>query len=289
MISEEKKTKQCLIDCEYIIVEEKKVECCKVEDQNDIGYEEVKMLMSVKAKKETEIIEDKIECEIIEDRKVDYYELTEDKKDEEFSRNGLKYEEIKKLLSIILKKEEDKYLSEKNGVEYEEIKKLMYVITKKEYSKYGLEYDEIIEEKIECCRIEEKNDELIRNSMLNIAKKDDEIIDDKKVEDIRMLKSSRKLVLPKRILKVIARERGVKNYENLPKSELIKEINKLKAAKELKKITFEKYKGDDLELKRKDIRESFRVKKKKKILLGKKKDVLKRLARKQKKRKQKNT
>ena len=56
--------------------------------------------------------------------------------------------------------------------------------------------------------------------MSNIAKKDDEIIDDKKVEDIRMSKSSRRLVLSKRILKVIARERGFKNYENLPKSEL---------------------------------------------------------------------
>ena len=73
----------------------------------------------------------------------------------------------------------------------------------------------IIEEKIECCIIEEKNDELIRKLMVNIAKKDDEIIDDKKVEDIKMPKSSRRLVLPRRILKVIARERGVKNYENL--------------------------------------------------------------------------
>ena len=47
-----------------------------------------------------------------------------------------------------------------------------------------------------------------------------------------MLKSSRRLVLPKRILKANARERGVKNYENLSKSDLVKEINKLKAAKE---------------------------------------------------------
>ena len=54
-------------------------------------------------------------------------------------------------MDIVLKKEEDKYLSEKNGLEYEEIKKLMHVIRKKEYSKYCLEYDEIIEEKIECC------------------------------------------------------------------------------------------------------------------------------------------
>ena len=45
------------------------------------------MLLSVKAKKGIEIIEDRIECEIIEDRKVDYYELIEDKKGEEFRLN----------------------------------------------------------------------------------------------------------------------------------------------------------------------------------------------------------
>ena len=73
------KTKLYLIDDEQIIGEEKKrlwiysswrrkVECCKVEDQNDLEYEG--------------IIEEKIECEIIEDKKVDYYE------------------EIRKLLSV---------------------------------------------------------------------------------------------------------------------------------------------------------------------------------------------
>ena len=85
--------------------------------------------------------------------------------------------------------------------------------------------------------------------MLSIVKNDVEIIDDKKVEDIRMSKSSRRLVLPKRILKVIARERGVKNYENLTKSELIKEANKLKPLKknDFESIIFEKYlKKDEL-------------------------------------------
>ena len=83
--------------------------------------------------------------------------------------------------------------------------------------------------------------------MLNTTKKDAEIIDGKKVEDIKMPKSSRRLLLPKRILKVIARERGVKNHENLLKSKLIKEINKLKPAKEPKSIVFEKYpKKDEL-------------------------------------------
>ena len=46
---------------------------------------------------------------------------------------------------------------------------------------------------------------------------------------------------------MIARERGVKNYENLSKSRLIREINKLKPSKGLKKVisskiaTFKKY------------------------------------------------
>ena len=76
--------------------------------------------------------------------------------------------------------------------------------------------------------------------------------------------------MPKRILKVTARERGVKNYQNLSKSELIKEINKLKPAKETKNIVFEKYPKKD-ELKRKNIRKSFRVKKESKDIIGKEK------------------
>ena len=106
--------------------------------------------------------------------------------------------------------------------------------------------------------------------MFITTKKDAEIIDGKKVEDINMLKSSRRLVLPKRILKVIARERGVKNYENLSKSELIKEISKLKPAKEPNNIVFEKYAKKDA-LKRKEIRKSFRVKKESKYITGKEK------------------
>ena len=73
IIGEEKE-----FDCEYVVVNEKKVECCKVEDQNDIEYEE--------------IIEEKIEYELIEDKKVDYYE------------------EIKKLLYVKSKKECREYI-----------------------------------------------------------------------------------------------------------------------------------------------------------------------------------
>ena len=84
-----------------------------------------------------------------------------------------------------------------------------------------------------------------------------------------MPKPSRRLDLPKRILKV-------KNYENLTVSELIKEINRLEPIKKSKKIAFEKYKGDDIELKRRDIRKSFRLKKENKDIIGKK-EVLRKL------------
>ena len=109
------------------------------------------------------------------------------------------------------KKVEGQKMMKQNGLEYEEIKTLMSIITQKEV--------EIIEEKIECCEIKEKEVELIKKLMSITTKKDAEIIEDKKVEDIKMPKSSRRLVLPKKILKVIAREGGVKNYENLTKRE----------------------------------------------------------------------
>ena len=72
--------------------------------------------------------------------------------------------------------------------------------------------------------------------------------------------TSRKLILPKRILREIARQRGVKEYENLPKRTLIEEINKLEPLKESKEIKFEKYNGDNLELKGKDIRKNLKKK-----------------------------
>ena len=107
----------------------------------------------------------------------------------------------------------------------------------------------------------------------------------------------------------IARKIGVKNYEHLSRIKLVKEIDKLEPPKESKKkkitsslllkgkknigfkpkkkkkkskkepvkiskkIKFEKYKGDDVELKGKDIRKSFRLKKEKKDILGKKRGI----------------
>ena len=84
----------------------------------------------------------------------------------------------------------------------------------------------IEDQKVELIEIEDQKDKVIKYS-----------------EDINMLKSSRnesdeikKLNLSKKELKVIARERGVKNYENLSKIKLIREINKLKPSKGPKKI-----------------------------------------------------
>ena len=168
-----------------------------------------------------ELVNDQIieSCEIFEDQKVEFCELIEnhdakiiesceiieDQKVEKFSKNGLKQEEIKKLLSIILKKEVNKYLSSKHGLEYDEIKKLMLVITKKECSKYGIEYNELIEGHYQ-----------------------------KADEDIKIPKSSKnesdkikELGLTMEELKSIARKIGVKNYENLSRIELDKEIKKL--------------------------------------------------------------
>ena len=127
---------------------------------------------------------------------------------------------------------------------------------------------EIIEDqKVECCEliedqkvhyyglINDQKDELIENvesSELIDDQKDEcceiiehkkvEIIRHQKVEDINMLKSSRKesdkikgLGLTMKELKAIARKRGVKNHENLSKIRLVGETDKLEPSKELKK------------------------------------------------------
>ena len=69
--------------------------------------------------------------------------------------------------------------------------------------------------------------------------RDDEIIKHQKVEDIKMLKSSKnesdkikELGLTIEELKSIARKRGIKNNENFSRIELVKEIDKLEPSKE---------------------------------------------------------
>ena len=109
-----------------------------------------------------------------------------------------------------------------------------------------VEYCEIIEDKkVEYCKITE--DQKV------------EIIEDQKVEDINMLKSSviefdtiRKVDLTEHELRVITVLRGVKNYENLSKSSLIKQINKIELSEESKKIK----KNPEI-----DTKKSFRLKK----------------------------
>ena len=97
----------------------------------------------------------------------------------------------------------------------------MLVITKKECSKYGIEYNELIKDQFQ---------------------KADEIIKHQKVEDTKMPKSSKnesdkikELGLTMEELKSVARKTGVKNYENLSRIELVKEIDKLEPPKKTKK------------------------------------------------------
>ena len=72
--------------------------------------------------------------------------------------------------------------------------------------------------------------------------KDDEITKHQKVEDIKMPKSSKnesdkikELGLTMEELKSIASKIGIKNYVNLSRIELVKEIDKLEPSKESKK------------------------------------------------------
>ena len=71
---------------------------------------------------------------------------------------------------------------------------------------------------------------------------ENKVIEHQKVEDINMLKSSKnesdkikELGLTMEELKSIARKIGSKNYENLSRIELVKEIDKLVPPKESKK------------------------------------------------------
>ena len=126
----------------------------------------------------------------------------------------------------------------------------MLAITKKECSKYGIEYNEIIKDQYQ---------------------KADEITKHQKVEDIKMPKSSKnesdkikELGLTMEELKSIAREIGIKNYGNLSRIELVKEIDKLEPPKESKKkkITSSlllKGKKMDLSLKKENLKKTFTI------------------------------
>ena len=73
----------------------------------------------------------------------------------------------------------------------------------------------------------------------HFKQKADEIIKHQKAEDVKMPKLSKnesdkvkELELTMEELKSIARKIGIKNYENLSKIELVKEIDKLEPSKE---------------------------------------------------------
>ena len=174
-----------------------------------------------------------------------------------FNENGLEYEEIKKLMSVKVNKEyvrviyqvvkqEEVVNYDVNYYEYEKIKKVDYI--KSTPCLVDCEYIvcEIIEDqKVECC-------EIIENQKVEyceiIQEQRGEIMEDQTVEDINTLKSSiiesdaiRKLNLTEDELRVITMLSGVKNYENLSKSSLIKEINEIKLSEEPKKIVFKKH------------------------------------------------
>ena len=91
----------------------------------------------------------------------------------------------------------------------------------------------------ECCEIIEHQEvdfcEIIENQKV-------ELIEHQKTENINMLKSSKnesdkikELGLTLEELKAISRKRDVKNYENLSRIRLVKEIDKLEPSKQLKK------------------------------------------------------
>ena len=181
-------------------------------------------------------------------------------------QNGLEYEETNRLMSIQSRKEDCKYVSFIHGrikqeevieykvnycevnYEYEHVKEIDYVKTRPCLNDYEYFVCVIIKNYIaEFCEIiEGKKVEIIIEEDIVCEIIDDknvEIIEDQKVEDINMLKSSiisfdaiRRLDLKENELRVIAMLRIVKNYENLSKSSLIKEINKIKLSEEQKRL-----------------------------------------------------
>ena len=151
--------------------------------------------------------------------------------------------------------EEIKYFFNENGLEYEEIKKLMSVKVKKEYVCviHGrIEQEEAIEYQVEYCEVNyyeyEHKQEVdcikSRPFLIDCEYIVCEINKDQKVEYCKIIEDHRveyceveyiNMLKSDEIKRLIARERGVKNYENISKSRLIKDINKLKPSKGLKK------------------------------------------------------
>ena len=215
--------------------------------ENGLYYEEFKKLMSVKNKKEyVNVIYERIEQEEVIEYKVNYCEV-----------NHYEYENKKEVYCIESKpclinselivcrviedqKVECCELIEDQKAEYCEFIECYEDVFCEVIEDKSVEYREIIEDQEAkfCEVIEDQKVELIE-----IEDRKDKVI--KYNEDINMLKSSRnesdeikKLNFSKKELKVIAREIGVKNYKNLSKIKLIREINKIKPSKGPKKSFF---------------------------------------------------
>ena len=202
-------------------------------ENNALEYEEIKKLLPVESKKEC--VEYIIADGIIKQEEAINYDV---------NCYRANYRRCEKLQEIDYIKYKPCPISDFEYIECKAIKKVEHYELIDECCE--LIIHEMIE-KIECnddkkdeCNelIDDKKDEcceLINNQEV-------EIIEDQKVEDIRMLKSSRnesnktmELGLTMKELKTIARKTGVKNYEKLLRIRLVEEINKFEPPKELKK------------------------------------------------------
>ena len=211
--------------------------------QNALEYEEIKKLLSVKSK--IEYVKCVITKGIIEQEyAIDYVVNC-------FRENYRRCERVQEIdyikFKTFLVKESSDYT-----IDYESINCFKLVNNKKaEFCKITedqkVEFCELIEDQkvdiIESCElIEDQKVKLIESK----CQKVDKVIENPTAEDINMVKPSKnesnkikdlELTIDK--LKEIARLRGSKNYENLSRIELVKEIDKLEPTKELekKKIT----------------------------------------------------
>ena len=206
-----------------------------------IEYEEIKKLLSVKPKKVL------IEC-VTTKRIIKQEEAI----DFDVNHYRANYRRCEKLQEIDYIKYKPCLISDFEYIECKTIKKVEHYELINECCE--LIIHEMIE-KIECnddkkdeCKDDKKDEcnELIDDKKDEccelINNQEVEIIEDQKVEDINMLKSSRnkpnkikELGLTMKELKAIARKIGVKNYENLSRIRLVEEIDKLEPSKELKK------------------------------------------------------
>ena len=114
-------------------------------------------------------------------------------------------------------------MSSKNGLEFDEIKKLIIVISKKECSKYGIEYNELIEDQYQ------KADEVIKHqkvediNMVNSSKSEFN-----KVKELRLTMKELKAITKKRSVKNYENLSRMRLVEEIDQLEPSKELKKKK-------------------------------------------------------------